>query len=173
MSDEIDRIHDFDEALIARFWSKVDRRGPDECWPWVGHSAFLKGREMCRFYGAGREFLAHRFSAIIAYGPCPEGMETLHACDNPPCCNPAHLKWGTHHENIQQCYARKRRHIPFKDHCKKGHPFSGSNLILRPNSGRPSPKKVCRICRNESARRSRIKMKAVRARLIKQNGGEG
>ncbi len=25
------------DALRDRFWSKVDRRGPDECWPWLEH----------------------------------------------------------------------------------------------------------------------------------------
>jgi hypothetical protein len=35
------------EASIARFWSKVDRRGHDECWPFKGargYGLFVVGR---------------------------------------------------------------------------------------------------------------------------------
>lgn len=26
-------------------------------------------------------------------------MQALHSCDNPPCVNPHHLRWGTNREN--------------------------------------------------------------------------
>lgn len=80
----------------ARWWSKVDRRGDDECWPWK-KACFEKG------YGAFRlgpkQVKAHRFGYELLVGPLGPGENVLHHCDNPPCCNPAHLFIGSHRDN--------------------------------------------------------------------------
>lgn len=81
--------------LAERFWSHVDKRGPDECWPWTagtdnnGYGKINEG-------GAGGSMLcAHRVAWELKNGPIPEGMDVLHTCDHPPCCNDAHLFLGT------------------------------------------------------------------------------
>lgn len=77
--------------------------GPDACWPWQG-PRFRAG------YGrSGHHGYAHRAAYENAHGPIPPGMVVRHRCDNPPCCNPAHLVLGTHAENMADMVARGRQ----------------------------------------------------------------
>jgi hypothetical protein len=101
-----------DEKTIARFWQKVDRCGPDECWEWLtglsrwGYGAFSVGGR------AGGNVYAHRFSFELHVGPIPQGLWILHSCDNPPCVNPAHLSLGSSSVNQLERTARGRRPAP-------------------------------------------------------------
>lgn len=86
-------------TIEERFWSKVDRRGPDECWPWTSTKARRYG--IFRFDWRERRMRrAHRVAWEFSLGPIPDGMVVMHICDNPPCCNPTHLRLGTQLENI-------------------------------------------------------------------------
>lgn len=78
-----------------RFWTKVDKRGPNECWPWLG--AKLKGYGRYRY--AGRSALAHRLAYAFAYGIDLSGLLACHSCDSPGCVNPAHIFPGSHADN--------------------------------------------------------------------------
>ncbi len=79
------------DSDIARYWTKVDVGGPDDCWPWkaacvVGYGAFRVG---------GKTVRSHRVAIFLSSGKDPAPYLACHACDNPPCCNPAHLFTGT------------------------------------------------------------------------------
>lgn len=95
------------KTLEERFWSYVDRRGPDECWPWKGYCAKSGGHG--RFLEVRRQTTAHRVSWEIHRGIIPEGMHVLHSCDSPSCVNPAHLFLGTQADNNRDMAAKGRQ----------------------------------------------------------------
>lgn len=92
--------------LADRFWARVEKRGPDECWPWTGYRD-AKGYGQIALNRRTAEG-AHRVSWALARGEIPDGIHVLHRCDNPPCCNPAHLFLGTHADNMWDMKAKGR-----------------------------------------------------------------
>lgn len=58
--------------------------------------------------GEGRLRLAHRFAFEKHYGPVPNGLVVMHACDNPRCVNQDHLIAGSRLANMLDM-ARKGR----------------------------------------------------------------
>lgn len=82
-------------TMEERFWGKVHKRGFDECWPWLGYTR----RGYGRMYVRGRQEQAHRIAWEIINGAIPQGALVCHRCDNPQCCNPAHLFLGTVADN--------------------------------------------------------------------------
>lgn len=128
-----------------RFWSKVDRSG-DGCWEWTAKSRTSFGYGVMRVGGTpGRLEGAHRLAWQYTNGPIPDGLCVLHSCDNPPCCNPAHLRIGTKADNTRDKVERGRavtwKSGPWKT-CGKGH-----DDWHYPKSGKP---RYCRTCAREA-----------------------
>lgn len=105
---------DFTDDDIDLFWSLVDRKTPAECWPWLGSPGRKRHHTSYgAFHRRGVSHVASRLAYRLAVGPIPHDLHILHSCDNPPCCNPAHLRAGTPKENSQDCIVRgRRRHAP-------------------------------------------------------------
>lgn len=97
------------ETAAEHFWSRVERRGPDECWPHK-NKPVPGGYVQVRF--DGRRVYAHVLAYELTNGPVPDGHDLDHTChgadrscnlgDECPhrrCCNPAHGEPVTPAEN--------------------------------------------------------------------------
>ena len=94
-------------STISRFWGKVEDGGDNQCWPWAGSlDRYGYGQFKAKSRTAPKR--SHRMMWEIVNGPIPAGMAVLHSCDNPRCCNPRHLRIGTHQENMDDKRARNR-----------------------------------------------------------------
>lgn len=71
---------------------------------------------------------AHRISYELAYGAIPPGCDVMHSCDNPPCCNPAHLSTGTRHQNMMDASSRSRWPAPSTANWRRGESHHGAKL---------------------------------------------
>lgn len=92
--------------IDTRFWSKVEIKGINDCWLWTG-------AKHNRGYGTitrgGKNIRAHRYAFVELVGEITEGLNVLHKCDNPPCCNPFHLELGDQSKNLRDVYTRNLR----------------------------------------------------------------
>lgn len=86
----------------------ISERG---CWLWQlskdkpGYGRMkiqLGSREQFRFTSA------HRRAWELWKGEIPDGLNVLHDCDTPSCCNPEHLFLGTQQDNMKDMHAKGR-----------------------------------------------------------------
>ena len=94
----------------ARFWSKVQKGGSDDCWPYVGATSCGYGHVSFQ----RKTWRAHRLAFALTHGGIPKneaqhhGTVIMHTCDNRRCCNPAHLVAATQGENLADMRAKGR-----------------------------------------------------------------
>lgn len=90
--------------LKERFESRI--RVTPGCWWWTAAKC---GNGYGHIRHQGRVLYAHRVSFELHVGPLQQGQHVLHSCDNPLCVNPAHLRAGTHQDNMDDMYSKGRR----------------------------------------------------------------
>ena len=142
--------------LAWRFWSKVQVRGLDECWPWLdkpgadGYGRFNVGTGLS-------PVLAHRFAwvqsvgqTLLEDGPEPDTLDhTCHnetlacrggvTCPHRLCCNPYHLEATTRAENVRRGRTN-RATMQERTHCRNGHEYTDANTYWWRG------KRRCRAC---------------------------
>lgn len=97
------------EQVIEDFWSRVNRGNPNDCWEWQGGR---NGKTQITSYGVfwawRKKYKTHRFAFEISFRKLRDGECALHRCDNPPCCNPAHLFAGSNLDNFRDAQSKGR-----------------------------------------------------------------
>lgn len=148
--------------LLARIFSKIKistqrfYKGTP-CWEWIG---LLTERGYGRIGWDYKSRIAHRFLYQIFVEPVPS-RETHcdHLCRFPACVNPIHVEAVPPRINILRSNNPAARNSR-KTHCKKGHPYEGSNLIVAPaKNGRNCRR--CRTCEADRIRRKRRETQAL------------
>jgi hypothetical protein len=94
--------------LSERFLRYYRPGDPAECWPWLGST----DRDGYGVIGdeRQRQLRAHRVSYERFHGVVvPAASYVLHACDNPVCVNPHHLRLGSNAENMADKTAKMRQ----------------------------------------------------------------
>ncbi len=125
------QVPELSEKDKERFWSKLDKKGHDDCWLWLaskdrkGYGRFVIGRKRVR---------ANRVAYFLEHGAIPDGLLVCHDCpngDNPACCNPSHLWAGTNDENNADKEEKGRANHPTGDlHFSRARP----HLLARGDS---------------------------------------
>jgi hypothetical protein len=133
-------------SLQVRLWTRIEQPAGSACWEWQGYRN-LEGYGRIKAVGGIQG--THRVAYRLTKGEIPDGLVVMHSCDNPPCCNPAHLSLGTPLDNNNDKVRKGRHHVPTngpewqraKTHCPQGHEYTPENTRIC-NKG----KRNCRAC---------------------------
>lgn len=93
---------------FSRFWSHVERKDQNDCWPWVFTTIQGYGRFTIHDNYKVKHYPAHRIAYYLASGDDPLELLICHKCDNRLCCNPNHLFKGTNEDNQKDSALKDR-----------------------------------------------------------------
>ena len=91
---------------VTRFWTLVSPKSGGDCRLWLGDT----DRDGYGIFTMddGR-FPAHELALTFTTGEVrADHLDSCHSCDNPPCCNPDHLRFDTRKSNVQEMVSRGR-----------------------------------------------------------------
>lgn len=92
--------------LVERIFERVEVDPVTGCGNWCG---LWDSDGYGRLSLAGRDALVHRVVALLCGGVLRSGDVVMHTCDNRRCCNPAHLRIGSHADNAADKVAKGRQ----------------------------------------------------------------
>jgi len=91
---------------VANFWSKINKDAPGGCWLWTGS---LRDGWHGQIGFGGKNFSTHSVAWLLLGGDILlSGSNLCHSCDVGHCCNPAHMRIGTHADNARDKTERNR-----------------------------------------------------------------
>ena len=119
------------------------------CWLWTGYCdqwGYARGSYLNR-----KGVHVHRVAYMLFVGPILPGLEINHKCRVKCCINPEHLEAVTRKQHIAidddliSAGRQKASHASAtaqlaRTHCRRGHPFSDSNLKIHKNGVRQCKK---------------------------------
>jgi len=127
------------------FWPKVDVRGQNECWPWLGPK-HPQGYGQLWDSERDRSLWAHRVSVVLSGRVIPSDKVVDHLCRNEGCVNPRHLDIVTQRENVLRGQAPNiLRHLD--NICMRGH-------ILPNGTYAGGQRKHCSVCRAQRRKKA-------------------
>ena len=115
-------------SLLERLLSKIIVDSVTDCWVWQGgknninYGMIRDGNKMRTVHRVSYE--EHSLTKI------PPGMSIMHSCDNTLCANPAHLRVGTHQQNMRDMVLKGRAKV-----------FGGTGM-----KGKKQPITICPHC---------------------------
>jgi hypothetical protein len=155
-------VKTYEELRADRFWNKVDKPSPHQCWQWKaarqssGYGAFA--------YRPKYIVTAHRVSWALTNnnGVLPDSkLVVMHLCDNKLCVNPSHLTLGTVAANNLDAINKGIR-LSIEEHvgipilnelCRHGHPRTLENTTFRKKKGYSYA--LCKVCLRERSREAK------------------
>ncbi len=105
-------IPELSPTEIDTFWKSIKVLGENDCWPWIGSPSGkgrpkkLSGIHHRASIRPGLSIIGSRLAYFLANKVDPGKFLVCHSCDNPPCCNPAHLFLGDHSVNAKDAVAK-------------------------------------------------------------------
>jgi hypothetical protein len=160
----------------VRFWSKVRKSVPEECWEWQGR--FDKGGYGVFTLRHGKSVKAHRFAYEIRYGPMEPDKFACHKCHNRRCCNYDHIYQGTPKDNSRDMVesgrsvsgqkwheTHLRNGMQGDNHWTKLHPER-----LKPKKGEGNPQSKLSQAKVNEIRQKYSNGNISQARLAKEYG---
>lgn len=102
------------EVFIGKIFINLKQGG---CWNWIKSTREGYGQITVDKVAYG----AHRYSYVHFYGEISKDSVVRHMCHNRRCCNPKHLRLGTHKDNWKDSEkAHRRQHCKMMKKCRIG-----------------------------------------------------
>ena len=107
-ANRLEEIVSSNPKYAERFWAHVGKTdNQDDCWHWNSQLKRGYGWFKITVNKHRHEYIASRVAAHLSGIEIKDKL-VLHSCDNQSCCNPKHLRSGTHQDNMNDAKERGR-----------------------------------------------------------------